>query len=88
MLNTTGMSDVNVEKSILELLLNNLELFLILDPLTFGFLLRSADFLLLATFINTMTNQKAQLMSTTDLTSTSPMVLVQCPDLSVKIQFM
>lgn len=86
MLSTMGISSIILDKSILEILLNNLELSSIQDPLIFGFPQKSADSLLPAIFINTMTPQKVQLTNTMELILTSLTVQVQSQDSLAKIQ--
>ncbi len=75
-----------IDKSTLEILHNHSELSSILDHLTFGSLLKNADFLQLATFTNTLTLQRAQPTSTMEPISTLPMDQEQFQDLLDRTQ--
>jgi hypothetical protein len=68
-----GYLSIYPDKSILELLLNNSELFSIQDLPTFGFPPKSADSHLPATYTDTSTHLRAPLTFTTEHISTSPM---------------
>ena len=76
-----GYSLFYIDKSISVLLLNNLELYLIPDHLTFGSHLKSADFHLHAIFTNISTHQRALVMSIMEAVSTLLMVQAQFQDL-------
>jgi hypothetical protein len=76
----------NIDKSILEILLNPSELSLILDHPTSGSLPKNADSHQLAIFTNILILQRVQLTSITEPTSTLPMDQEQFQDSLDKIQ--